>query len=104
MNFDQRVYRVISKVPKGKVTTYKEVALALDTKAYQAVGQALRRNEKPIIIPCHRVVASNGEIGGFAGKTDPNSLSVKRKIRLLRNEGIEIKKNKIDLEKYLYRF
>ena len=103
MNFDQRVYRVLEKVPKGKVTTYKEIARVLNTKAYRAVGQALRRNEKPIIIPCHRVVSNDGRIGGFAGKTDPSSLAVKRKIRLLRSEGVEIKNNKINLEKYLYR-
>ena len=88
------------KVPKGKVTTYREIAKKLRTKAYRAVGAALRNNRKPIIIPCHRVVKSSGEIGGYAG-----IMNNKKKVELLKKEGIKIKNNKIiDFEKKLFRF
>ena len=74
----------------------KEIAEALNIKAYRAVGQALKRNKNPIIIPCHRVVKNTGEIGGYSGK-------VKKKIILLEKEGIEIKNKKINLKKYFFR-
>ncbi len=102
MKFNECVYQLIKKIPKGKVTTYKIVAHKLGTKAYRAVGQALRNNKKPIIIPCHRVVNSDGKIGGYMGKI--KGKSIKKKNNLLKKEGVEIKKNKIDLRKYLFRF
>lgn len=97
MSFSERVLKSVKKVPKGKVTTYKEIAKKLNTKAYRAVGAALKSNKNPIIIPCHRVINSDGTIGGYKGiKNNPE------KIKLLKKEGIEINKNKIDLKKYLY--
>ncbi|MBW2984941.1 MGMT family protein [Candidatus Woesearchaeota archaeon] len=100
MKFQDKVLALTKKIPKGKVTTYKTIAGKLNTKAYRAVGAALRNNKKPIIIPCHRVVNSNGSIGGYKGK-----LNNKEKIKLLRKEGIEIKHSKIvDFEKRLFRF
>jgi methylated-DNA-[protein]-cysteine S-methyltransferase len=97
MNFNERCYFVLRKVPKGKVTTYKEIAKALRSKAYRAVGNAMNKNPYSPKVPCHRVVQSNGSIGGFASGT-------KKKIEMLKKEGIEIKNGKIDLKKYLYKF
>jgi methylated-DNA-[protein]-cysteine S-methyltransferase len=89
--FSNRVYTVISRIPKGKVTTYKAVAHALHTRAYQAVGRALRDNPYAPMIPCHRVVASDGTLHGFMGKTDKRALSKKK--QLLEKEGIRMRSN-----------
>lgn len=95
--FNEKCYEILKKVPKGKVTTYKKIANLLNTKAYRAVGNAMNKNPYAPKVACHRVVKSNGEVGGFAsGK--------KNKIRLLRQEDIEIKDNKINLDKYLFKF
>lgn len=100
MRFQDKVLNLTKKIPKGKVTTYGVIAKRLNTKAYRAVGVALKNNKKPIIIPCHRVVCSDGFIGGYKGK-----LNSKEKIRLLKKEGIEIRNNKvIDFKKKLFRF
>jgi O-6-methylguanine DNA methyltransferase len=64
-NFQRRVLEEMQKIPYGKVKTYKEIAEALGSKAYQAVGSACGKNPLMLIYPCHRVVASNG-VGGFA--------------------------------------
>jgi len=96
-SFNERCYKILRKVPKGKVTTYKEIARALRSKAYRAVGNAMNKNPYSPEVPCHRVIKSNGEVGGFAS-------GVKKKIRLLKKEGIEIKRGKIDFKKYLYKF
>ena len=88
MKFNEKVLSLTKKIPKGKVTTYKLIAEKLGTKAYRAVGRALKENKKPIIIPCYRVVSSDGSLGGY-------SRGVKEKIRLLEKEGIKIKNNKI---------
>lgn len=100
MNFNQKVWNLAKKIPKGKVTTYKAIAKKLRTKAYRAVGSALRRNPYAPKVPCHRVVSSDGSVGGFKGKKFS-----KEKIRLLKKEGIGIKNNKIkNFKKYLFRF
>ena len=95
--FNEKCYDKLKKVPKGKVTTYKELAAALGVKAYRAVGNAMNKNPHAPKVPCHRVVMANGEVGGF-------SSGVKNKIKILKSEGIEIKKGKIDLGKFLYKF
>lgn len=78
--FQQRVYNFVKTIPKGKTATYKEVAVAIGyPKAYRAVGNALNSNPQIGIIPCHRVIRSNGEVGGFATGT-------KNKVKLLRGE------------------
>lgn len=99
MTFADRVYEELRKVPKGKVTTYKLLAEKLGTKAYRAVGSALKNNPYAPEVPCHRVIKSDGSIGGFMGKM--NGEEVAKKIVLLRNEGVEIIGGKIDLEKFL---
>jgi methylated-DNA-[protein]-cysteine S-methyltransferase len=95
-SFYEKCYEVLKKVPKGKVTTYKEIARALNSKAYRAVGTAMNKNPYAPIVPCHRVINSNGELGGFAS-------GLNNKIKILKSEGIEIKNNKLDLKKYFYK-
>ena len=98
MTFNQRCYELLSQIPKGKIATYKQIANKLNTKAYRAVGNAMPNNPNPIIVPCHRVIKSNGLIGGYA-------LGTKKKINLLEDEGIIIKKDKIiGFEKYIHLF
>jgi len=97
MRFSRRIYSALSKVPYGKVTTYKELAKALNCKAYRAVGNALNRNKDASKIKCFKVVKSDGSIGGYAK-------GVKEKIRRLKEEGIEVSKGKvIDLKKKLFK-
>jgi len=63
--FTERVYEIVKKIPKGKTLSYKEVAiLAGNPKAYRAVGNILHKNYNSEI-PCHRVICSNGKIGGY---------------------------------------
>jgi len=78
----------MEKIPKGRVTTYGLVAKKLNTKAYRAVGNACRRNPYAPRVPCHRVVRSDGTVGGFDGKT--SGKNVKKKIQMLRKEHVEI--------------
>ncbi len=91
-DFKDKCYRLLKQVPYGKVITYKEIALALNSRAFRAVGTAMRKNENRDV-PCYKVVKSNGEIGGF-------NRGRKEKIRLLRKEGIKVKNGKIDLERF----
>lgn len=98
MSFQDQVLRLVSKVPRGKVTTYKELARAVGRpKAWRAVANALARNPHQIKIPCHRVVKSDGGVGGYR-------LGVRRKIELLSDEGVEIRERKVRLSRYLFRF
>jgi len=98
MNFNERVYKLCKKIPRGRVSTYKELGKALGGKGqlYRAVGRALNKNPYAPKVPCHRVISSSGKIGGFAS-------GIKNKIKLLKQEGIEIRNNKIDLKKHLFR-
>jgi len=79
-DFARRVYRVVSRIPLGQVRSYKWVARRAGSPcAYQAVGQVLKRNPYPLIIPCHRVIKGNGQTGGYA-------YGAKRKNALLKLE------------------
>mgnify|MGYP001561689564 CR=1 FL=1 len=98
MGFYERVWDKIREIPKGKVSTYKEVALALNSKAYRAVGTALKLNPYAPKVPCHRVINLDGHVGNYSG-----SGGMKKKIEMLRKEGVEIKNNKIDYN-YLHNF
>ena len=103
MNFYDEVYKFCRQIPKGRVSTYKELAKAMNTKAYRAVGQALRNNPYAPKVPCHRVVNSKGFLHGFNGKMEGNNL--KDKERLLLKEGVKVKNNKvIDFDKKLFKF
>ncbi len=80
MNFNDKVYSVVIKIAPGSVMTYKEVAEKIDhPKAWRAVGRALNQNINPDI-PCHRVIKSNGLIGGYRLGSD-------KKKSILRKEG-----------------
>jgi methylated-DNA-[protein]-cysteine S-methyltransferase len=80
------------------VTTYGEIARALNSRAFRAVGGILNRNPHAPTVPCHRVVMSNGTLGGYA-------FGIDRKIDLLREEGVEIKDNVVvDFQAHLHRF
>jgi len=103
LEFDMKVWELMRKIPQGRVTTYGLIARKLNTHAYQAVGNACRKNPYAPQVPCHRVVRSDGSIGGFAGKT--SGKTVQKKISLLKSEGVEVKEGKIiDFEKIVYRF
>jgi methylated-DNA-[protein]-cysteine S-methyltransferase len=66
--FQQSVWRTIRNIPRGETRSYGWVARQLGLpKAARAVGQALKRNPVPIVVPCHRVVGGNGNLGGFGG-------------------------------------
>jgi methylated-DNA-[protein]-cysteine S-methyltransferase len=86
-------------VPRGRITTYGELAKAVGLKNGQrAVGKIMNKNPYPVIIPCHRVVMSTGKIGGYA-------YGEHVKIKMLNDEGIKIENGKIvDLKNILYRF
>ena len=103
MKFDEKVWKLMEKIPRGKVTTYSLIARKLNTRAYRAVGNACRKNPYAPRVPCHRVVRSDGTIGGFSGQT--SGKTIEKKIRLLRKESVEIKNRKIvDFKKVLFRF
>jgi len=104
-SFNEKIYALLKKVPKGKVTTYKALAEGLNSKAYRAVGQAMRCNPYAPIVPCHRVVSSNGTLGGFRGTKDSSSKEIRKKISMLMKEGVKIKNNKVvEFQKKLYYF
>lgn len=84
--FQRRVWKALQEIPPGVAVTYGDLASQLRTGA-RAVGGACRANPCPIIVPCHRVVASNG-LGGFAGDTSGRKLDAKR--WLLRHEGVTL--------------
>ena len=85
-DYQIKVWNKISKIPKGKVKTYKELARSIrKPKASRAVANACGKNPFPIKIPCHRVIRSDGKLGGYSGKG-----GIKTKRKLLRSEGVFI--------------
>ena len=93
------IYKKLLQVPRGKITTYGELSKAVGLKnGHRVVGRIMNKNPYPVIIPCHRVVNSNGQIGGYAYGPDV-------KTNMLNKEGIEIQNGKIlDFEKRIYKF
>lgn len=88
-DFEKKVYSYVLTIPAGRVLTYKQVAEALGRpRAFRAIGNALNKNPNLIQVPCHRVVRSDGEIGGYAGGRA-------QKKRLLKKEGVIIVRNRI---------
>jgi methylated-DNA-[protein]-cysteine S-methyltransferase len=102
MTFNQNVWNICKRIPKGKVSTYGEIARALNTKAYRAVGNALNKNpygawgrvggketrSVSSLVPCHRVVKSDGSLGGFAHGSS-------KKQEMLEEEGVSIVAGKV---------
>ncbi|NMC64008.1 MAG: MGMT family protein [SAR324 cluster bacterium] len=97
-SFNERCYKLLCRVPKGKVTSYGEIAKALGSRAYRAVGNAMKKNPYAPKVPCHRVVRTDGCLGGYAG-------GIAAKKRLLKKEGILIKSGKIlNFAEHLHKF
>jgi methylated-DNA-[protein]-cysteine S-methyltransferase len=97
-DFEENCYALLRKVPRGRVTTYKALAEALGTKAYRAVGQAMNKNPYAPRVPCHRVVSSDGSLGGFAS-------GPRKKIVILRAEGVQVRDGRIvDFKKVFFSF
>ena len=78
--FQRRVYIELLNVPRGATITYGELARRIGCRSAQAVGQALRRNPFAPYVPCHRVIASNGSIGGFHGQIEGEMIEKKRQL------------------------
>lgn len=96
--FQQACYDLLMQVPAGKVTTYADIAGALGSKAYRAVGTAMNKNPNPVVVPCHRVVNSGGRMGNYA-------FGGERKQRLLEQEGLVIVDGKVqNFEQVRFRF
>lgn len=82
--FQQSVWRAMTKIPLGQTSSYGELASSIGKpKAVRAVGGACGANPIPVLVPCHRVLATNNRIGGFSGGLD-------RKFELLKREGISL--------------
>lgn len=99
-DFEKLVLEYTDKIPKGKITTYKLIAKAIKRpRSVRAVGNALNKNPLMIKIPCHRVIRSDGFLGGF-GK------GPKMKKEILKKEGILFDSNDkiIDFKKFIYKF
>lgn len=97
-NFSDSVYAATSRIPMGKVTTYGAIAKAIGFPgAARAVGQALGANPNPIVVPCHRVVRSDGVLGGYSGGEGPRT-----KAKLLSREGVVVSSGRVDLGKFLF--
>jgi methylated-DNA-[protein]-cysteine S-methyltransferase len=98
MKFSQDCHKLLRKIPQGKVTTYKVIAEKLGTKGYRAVGQIVGANNDIPNAPCHRVVKTDGTIGGYA-------LGVDKKIAILKTEGVEVQDGKItNFKEIFYKF
>ncbi len=96
--FAEKVYKALSLIPKGKVTTYREIGSFLGTRAYRAVGNACGKNPNAPKVPCHRVVRSSGEIGGYA-------FGAAKKISILKNEGVSTQNGRVlDFKDKLFHF
>ena len=91
MKLKEQVFKEVSEIIKGQTKTYKEIAKAVKTSP-RAVARILASNTHPIKIPCHRVIRSNGKIGGYTFKGKRKD---KMKIKLLRKEGVKIKRGRI---------
>lgn len=100
--FEEKVYDVVRMIPCGKVSTYRAIAAALGIRSSQAIGQALKRNPYAPAVPCHRVIASNGKIGGFYGES--SGPRINQKCAMLEKEGVAVNEGVIDLSKFLHSF
>jgi methylated-DNA-[protein]-cysteine S-methyltransferase len=93
LTFEQKVWAITARIPRGKVATYAWVAHQLDSKAYRAVGRALGRNPFAPAVPCHRLVGSNGALTGFAW-------GLPKKRQLLNGEGIDLINDRVPLGQF----
>lgn len=97
-SFNEKCYALLKLIPEGKVTTYREIARALNSRAWRAVGSAMAKNKNLYIIPCHRVVRSDGSIGGYA-------LGTNKKAEILTSEGVAVVNGKVkNLDDFMHKF
>lgn len=97
MNYFNKIYSIVAKIPKGKVMTYKQVAKIAGAKTPRVVGFALHKNYDPKNTPCHRVVKSDGTLASgyaFGG--------IRKQKEMLEKEGIKFYKDGIDFKDFLY--
>jgi len=106
--YQQAILRILAEVPKGKVTTYGDLAKELAQRdprwspdASRAVGTTMKNNLCGPRIPCHRVIRSDGDIGNFRGGAEG---AVEEKIKMLQNEGVTVVDGKIDMKTHRHRF
>lgn len=99
LSFRENVYALCRRIPRGRVTTYQEIARALgNPAAVRAVGNALHANPTLVFMPCHRVVRSDGHLGGYAA-------GAARKKELLTDEGIRCRGDRVlGLSQFIYHF
>jgi methylated-DNA-[protein]-cysteine S-methyltransferase len=96
MSFQEKVWTLCARVPRGKVTTYGAIARALgSTAASRAVGAALGRNPYAPQVPCHRVVAADGKLTGYSGA---GGLALKKS--LLEKEGVRVRNGRVDVDAF----
>ena len=96
MTFNQRVWRETQRIPAGRVATYGDLAKALKSRGYRAIGNALRCNPHAPRVPCHRVVGSDGSLTGYAG-------GLPKKKQMLQSEGVEVVGGRVDLARFRWR-
>lgn len=94
----EKVYALLRRVPRGKITTYGELAKAAKLHP-RTIGMLMKSNQDPVNIPCYKVVRSDGSVGGYSGRG-----GTKMKIALLERDGIPVKSGRIDLKRHLYVF
>jgi len=99
LSIDKKVYKKLLEVPTGKITTYGELAKAVGMiNGQRVVGKIMNKNPYPVIVPCHRVIKSDGKLGGYA-------YGEKIKSNMLSKEGIQISDGKIlNFKEKIYRF
>jgi len=98
MNNLIKLQRLLTQIPKGKITTYKEISHAMGMKGYRHIGQLLSKNPEPDKYPCYKVVCSNGSLGGYSGR-------IKNKVQRLQNDGIVIKNDIVlNFESVFFKF
>lgn len=93
-----KIYELLKKIPKGKVTTYGEIARQIESKAFRGVGKIVGLNPNAPQVPCHRVVRSDGRISGYA-------FGIDKKIALLKSEGVDVLDGKVkNFNENLFKF
>ncbi len=91
MNLHEQAIKLLLQIPRGQVTTYKALAMALgNPRAARAIGTAMKQNTQPNIYPCYKVVKSDGHLGGYSSKR-----GVDEKIERLKKDGVAVKNGKI---------
>jgi methylated-DNA-[protein]-cysteine S-methyltransferase len=98
------VYDIVTKIPEGKVTTYGDIARALGhPRASRVIGRILNKNPNPLVTPCHRVIKSDGNIGGYAfGKVRKKEMLKKEGLCFIGDSTAEFEKYRIPFQKLRY--